>query len=75
MTFDAEKGPEMVREYFEQVEVERWDGPFVHLPDAVALIDYLRSRRASEEAIALAIKQIDLPLHLTKRGALIYGYS
>ena len=75
MTFDAEKGPEMVREYFEQVEVERWDGLFVHLPDAEALSDYLQSRRASEEAIAEALNQINLPLHLTKRGALIYGHK
>ena len=75
MTFDAEQGPEMVREYFEQMEVDRWDGPFVHLPNAEALTDYLQSRRASAEAIAEALNHIDLPLHLTKRGALIYGYK
>jgi SAM-dependent methyltransferase len=41
-TFDAENGPDMVREYFEKVEVERWDAPLLRLHDKEALLLWLR---------------------------------
>ena len=41
MTFDAENGPEMLLEHFQDVEIERWDGPHVHLPDRQAVALYL----------------------------------
>lgn len=73
MTFDAENGPEMVGEFFEVMQVERWDAPLVHLPDKKALARYLRGRSLSQENIQKAIERINVPLSLTKRGALIFG--
>lgn len=73
-TFDAENGPQMVREFFAETDVERWDGPFVQLPDDEALKLYLRGRGGLSEAeIGQAAKRVSVPLTLTKRGALIFG--
>lgn len=67
-TFDAENGLEMVAEYFEDVEVERWDAPLVHLSDKAALTQYLRGRHVAADQET--VNQIETPLTLTKRGAL-----
>lgn len=73
MTFEAENGPEMVGQFFEVMQVERWDAPLVHLPDKEALARYLRGRSLSQEDIQKATERIPVPLSLTKRGALIFG--
>lgn len=72
-TFDAENGPEMVKAFFGETDVARWDGPFVHLPDYDALKLYLRGRGWSRAAIRNAVACVAVPLTLTKRGALIFG--
>ena len=72
-TFDAENGPEIVNRFFQQVDVERWDAPLVHLPDREALSLYLRGRQLTQAVVASAMAQISVPLTLTKRGAVIYG--
>lgn len=72
-TFDAENGPEMVGNFFQQLEVERWDAPLVHLPDDEALALYLRGRGIPRPEIEQALARISTPLILTKRGALIFG--
>lgn len=69
-TFDAENGLEMIRDYFQNIEVERWDDPLVHLPDQNALRHYLRGRQLNAETIDTAVATIKTPLTLTKRGAL-----
>ena len=76
MTFDAESGPGLVRELFEDVEVERWDAPLVHLPDSAALALYLyhHSMLPRDQAQRAAMN-VSTPLTLTKRGALIWGYK
>jgi len=73
LTFDAENGPELLRRVFPEVEVERWDGPFVRLPDAEAvrrcLIGWL-----VEPALAVEVaERVQTPLSVTKRGALMFG--
>ncbi len=72
-TFDAENGPGFVEEFFTDVQVERWDAPLIYLPDHKALAQYLRGRQLAQSVIDTAVQQISVPLHLTKRGALIYG--
>ena len=41
-TFDAGNGPELVGEFFNDLEVIRWDDPLVHLPDQQALKLFLK---------------------------------
>jgi SAM-dependent methyltransferase len=76
MTFDAESGPELVAEVFQDVEVERWDAPLVHLPDRNALVLYLYHHNALPKDMAQRIAlDVSTPLTLTKRGALIWAYK
>ena len=75
MAFDAENGPEMVCELFRDVEVERWHGPLVRLPDKDALFLYLRDRGVADEDVHRVAAMVSTPLTLTKRGALVFGYK
>ena len=72
-TFDAENGRELISQYFQDIEIERWDAPLVHLPDLEALALYLRGRQLNTDKVQDAIKHIRTPLTLTKRGALFIG--
>ncbi len=72
-TFDSENAPEIVGSVFGEIEVDAWDGPYVHLPDREALALYLRGRRLSPAAAGRALDAIDTPLTLTKRGAIIFA--
>jgi SAM-dependent methyltransferase len=74
-TFDTENALELIAEYFDDLEIERWDAPLVHLPDAGALALYLRGRGLTTEQIAVALPRLQAPLTLTKRGALVYGWK
>lgn len=74
-TFDAENGPDMVSRFFQEIEVERWDGPLVLLPDRDALLLYLKGRGLSDEDVRRVVTCVSTPLTLTKRGALIFGYK
>jgi hypothetical protein len=58
----------MVAGVFGAVEVERWDGPFIHLPDADAVAMYLRGRGVDGVAA-----EIPTPLTITKRGVLVWA--
>ena len=75
MTFDAENGAEMIREYFHDVNVERWDAPLVYLPDRDALVFYLYGRGLTKARADRVARHVSIPLTLTKRGALIFGYK
>jgi SAM-dependent methyltransferase len=75
LTFDAELAPAAIGELFSDVELERWDGPLLRLPDRAAVRDYLvgkgvHAARADEVAAATAV-----PLPVTKRGALVFARS
>ena len=72
-TFDSENAPEIVGTVFDEIEIDAWNGPYVHLPDREALILYLRGRRLTPSAAERASDAIDTPLTLTKRGAVIYA--
>ena len=72
-TFDSENAPEIVGSVFGEIEVDAWDGPYVHLPDREALALYLRGRRLSPAAAGRALDAIDTPLTLTKRGSIIFA--
>ncbi len=72
-TFDSENASEIVASVFPEIEIDPWDGPYVHLPDREALTLYLQGRRLSPAAAERASHTIDTPLTLTKRGAIIYA--
>jgi len=72
-TFDVELAPGMVGQFFEEVEVDAWDGPFVHLPDQTAVRDYLVGRFMPPDEAAAAANQVTTPLDVTKRGALVFA--
>ena len=74
-TFDSELAPELLGGRFADIEVDAWDGPYVHLPDEAALRRYLAAYGVpSDRAAALARRHADrVPLDLTKRGAVVYG--
>jgi len=73
VSFNAENGPAMVGRHFEEVELDRWDGPFVHLPDRNAVRDYLVGRLMPRDEAEAAADQVDTPLDVTKRGVLIFA--
>ena len=72
-TFDSESAPGIVGSVFPDIEVDAWDGPYVHLPDQETLALYLRGRRFSPSDIEHVSNAIDTPLTLTKRGAIIFA--
>jgi SAM-dependent methyltransferase len=73
VTFDAEVAPEMVGRHFEEVELDRWDAPYYHLPDTAAVRDYLVGRLMPADEAEEAAKRVDTPLDVTKRGVLIFA--
>ena len=74
-TFDAENGPDLVRHVFASIDVERWDGPFVQLPDRESIVTYLTAGGTSAAKAEAAAEAISIPLSVTKRGALICAYK
>ena len=74
-TFDAENGPDLVGEFFQEVEIQRWDAPLIHLPHEQALLLWLRGWGLSDKEAQRVAGQVSLPLTLTKRGALIFAYK
>jgi SAM-dependent methyltransferase len=75
LTFDAELAPEMLSRLFAEVEVERWDAPLVELPTREAVRDYLVGKGVAPRGAAARAEVADVPLSVTKRGALLFGRS
>jgi SAM-dependent methyltransferase len=73
LTFDAELAPELIGERFHDLEVESWDAPLLRLPTREALRDYLLGKGAEPERARAAAEAVDVPLEVTKRGALVYA--
>ena len=73
LTFDAEVAPEMLTEFFAEVEVERWNAPLVELPTREAVRDYLVGKGVELRIAAARAEVADVPLSVTKRGALVFG--
>ncbi|MGH2714780.1 MAG: hypothetical protein ACRDM7_13005 [Thermoleophilaceae bacterium] len=60
-------------EHFEDVEADRWDLPLLALPDRDAVRDYLIGKGTEASLAADAAAKVELPLTVTKRGALVWG--
>jgi SAM-dependent methyltransferase len=73
LTFDAELAPQLLEELFAEVEVERWDAPLLELPSREAVRDYLVGKGVEPERAQVAADAIDVPLTITKRGALAFA--
>jgi SAM-dependent methyltransferase len=73
VSFDAELAPEMVGRHFEEVELDRWDAPLVHLSDKMAVRDYLVGRFMPADQAERAVEQVETPLDVTKRGVLVFA--
>lgn len=73
LTFDAERAPGLLGELFDQVEVERWDAPLLELPTRAAVRDYLIGKGVAPASAEASAECANVPLTVTKRGALAYG--
>jgi SAM-dependent methyltransferase len=73
LTFDAEVAPDLLGEYFEEVEVERWDAPLLELPTARDVRDYLVGKQVAPDRARAVAEATELPLRVTKRGALLFA--
>ncbi len=59
--------------HFADVEVRAWDQPLLTLPDHGAVRDYLIGEGTDPAAAAEAARALEVPLAVTKRGALVWG--
>jgi SAM-dependent methyltransferase len=73
LTFDAELAPGLLREQFEELEVQRWDAPLIQLPTARAVRDYLVGKQVAPDRARVVAEATELPLSVTKRGALLFA--
>jgi SAM-dependent methyltransferase len=72
LTFDAELAPKLLGELFADVEVERWNAPLLELPSRSDVRDYLIGKGTDRQAAQAAAEITDVPLSVTKRGALAF---
>jgi SAM-dependent methyltransferase len=73
LTVDAESAPELMAELFTAVEVEHWDAPLLDLPARADVRDYLIGKGIAPARAAHAAAATDVPLTVTKRGALLFA--
>jgi ubiquinone/menaquinone biosynthesis C-methylase UbiE len=73
LTFDAELAPDLIGERFHDLEVERWDAPLLQLPSRTDVRDYLVGKGVAPELASAAAEGIEVPLEVTKRGALVFA--
>jgi SAM-dependent methyltransferase len=73
LTFDAELAPELLRERFAEVDVQRWDGPLLELPSRAMVRDYLIGKGADPAVAETRAQTVPVPLAVTKRGALAFA--
>lgn len=72
-SFNSENALDLVGRVFTELEIERWDGPFVRLPTRDDLLNYTVGRGADPDEAARFAKTAPMPFALTKRGALVYA--
>ena len=72
-SFNSENAPDLVGKVFTDLQVERWDGPFVRLPTRADLMEYTVGRGADPGKAAKFADTAPMPFMLTKRGALVYA--
>ena len=73
LTFDAELAPGLLGERFIDVEVHPWDAPLLQLPSRLAVRDYLVGKGVERARAQSAARSVDVPLSVTKRGALVFA--
>ena len=73
LTFDAELAPELIGERFHDLEVEHWDAPLLRLPSRADVRDYLIGKGAEPERASAEAEAVEVPLEVTKRGALVFA--
>jgi SAM-dependent methyltransferase len=73
LTFDAELAPELIGQRFQELEIQRWDAPLLTLPSRADVRDYLVGKGVEPERAAGAAEQAEVPLAVTKRGALVFA--
>jgi SAM-dependent methyltransferase len=73
LTFDAELAPELVEGRFHELEIQRWDAPLLRLPSRDDVRDYLIGKGVEPERAAVAAEGVEVPLAVTKRGALVFA--
>jgi SAM-dependent methyltransferase len=73
LTFDAELAPELIGERFQELEIRRWDAPLLTLPSRADVRDYLVGKGVEPQRAAGAAEQLEVPLAVTKRGALVFA--
>jgi SAM-dependent methyltransferase len=73
LTFDAERGPELLAELFADVEAERWDAPLLELPTQAAVRDYLIGKGVQARVAESKAESVTVPLSVTKRGVLAFA--
>jgi SAM-dependent methyltransferase len=73
LTFDAELAPELLGQFFDEVEVEAWDAPLLRLPTEAAVRDYLIGKGVEPRVAGSAAETVAVPLSVTKRGALAFA--
>jgi ubiquinone/menaquinone biosynthesis C-methylase UbiE len=73
LTFDAELAPGLVQEFFEEPEVMSWASQLIELPTARAVRDYLIGKQVVPDRARVAAAAAELPLSVTKRGALLFA--
>lgn len=73
LTFDAELAPQLLGDLFTDVEVERWDAPLLDLPTRDAVRDYLIGKGVEAGRAQAAAAGTEVPLSVTKRGALAFA--
>jgi SAM-dependent methyltransferase len=73
LTFDAEFAPGLLGELFDEVEVESWDAALLELPSRLAVRDYVIGKGGDPEHARAAAEITDVPLRVTKRGALAFA--
>jgi SAM-dependent methyltransferase len=73
LSFDAEVAEQLVAEHFSRVEVRRWDAPLLRLPSRAAVRDYLLGKGLGSDRAAAVADGVEVPLRVTKRGALVFA--
>ena len=63
----------LLKGYFDVLEVITWDEPLIHLPDRDAVRDYLIGRQTPAEIASDAARRANVPIRVTKRGAICFA--
>lgn len=72
-TFHSDMAPAMLSAVLRDVRVQSWDMALYRLPTEQAVWTYLVSRQTHPDVARDAASKVELPLWLTKKGAVVWG--